>query len=90
MAAGGDLPPLARVIGRTLVLKVPPPLGAAHPRSQQAGSGGAVIGTWDGDPERLSQLRSAYEAIGAGFAVPRVRGAPADDDAWPATEPGLP
>lgn len=58
--------------------------------AKQAGSGGAVIGTWDGDPERLSQLRSAYEAIGAGFAVPRVRGAPADDDAWPATEPGLP
>lgn len=42
----------------------------------QAGSGGAVVGTWDGDPERLARLRAAYEELGARFIVPEV-GAPA-------------
>jgi glucuronokinase len=35
-----------------------------------AGSGGAVIGLYDGDPERLEALRAAYEAIGAKMVKP--------------------
>jgi len=38
---------------------------------KQAGSGGAVVGAFDGDPSRLESLRLAYEQIGARFLVPR-------------------
>lgn len=37
-----------------------------------SGSGGAVIGHYDGDPERLERLRQAYAAFGANLVVPRV------------------
>lgn len=37
-----------------------------------AGSGGAVIGCYDGDPERRERLRQAYEQFGAKFIVPRI------------------
>ncbi len=37
-----------------------------------AGSGGAVIGTYDGDPQRLERLHEAYAAIGAQLVVPEV------------------
>ena len=37
-----------------------------------AGSGGAVIGTYDGDPQRLKRIRSAYESIGAHVIVPKM------------------
>lgn len=37
-----------------------------------AGSGGAIIGTYDGDPERLELMRSAYEAFGATLFVPTI------------------
>jgi glucuronokinase len=37
---------------------------------KQAGSGGAVVGAWDGDPDRLAALRSAYRAEGARFLTP--------------------
>ena len=37
-----------------------------------AGSGGAVTGTWDGDPGRLEALRSAYLALGARLLIPDI------------------
>jgi len=37
-----------------------------------SGSGGAVIGQYDGDPERLERLREAYAAFGARLFVPLV------------------
>jgi glucuronokinase len=37
-----------------------------------AGSGGAVVGAYDGDPDRLARLRSAYEAFGARLFVPII------------------
>lgn len=37
-----------------------------------AGSGGAVTGTWDGDPERLLALRSSYAALGARLIRPDI------------------
>jgi len=37
-----------------------------------AGSGGAVIGVYDGDPNRLTRLKQAYEAFGARLVVPRI------------------
>ena len=39
-----------------------------------AGSGGAVIGCYDGDPQRLEKLRVDYEAFGAKLIVPAVTG----------------
>jgi glucuronokinase len=36
------------------------------------GSGGAVVGLYDGDPERLERLRNAYSEFGAGFIVPVI------------------
>jgi glucuronokinase len=38
--------------------------------TQFAGSGGAIIGCYDGDPARLRRLRRAYELIEAKFFVP--------------------
>lgn len=37
-----------------------------------AGSGGAVVGAYDGDPDRLGALRTAYTTIGAGFLAPEI------------------
>lgn len=37
-----------------------------------AGSGGAVVGAYDGDPERLARLRRAYADFGAVLIVPEV------------------
>lgn len=37
-----------------------------------AGSGGAVIGCYDGDPDRLARLREAYHAFGAKLIVPQM------------------
>lgn len=42
----------------------------AHPKF--AGSGGAVIASYDGDPERLERIRTAYRELGAGFVVPEL------------------
>lgn len=36
------------------------------------GSGGAVIGQYDGDPERFERIRQAYEAFGARVLQPRI------------------
>lgn len=38
-----------------------------------AGSGGAVIGTYDGDPDRYQRLVEAYRGIDADLFVPEVR-----------------
>ena len=40
--------------------------------SKFAGSGGAVIGTFDGTPETLQKLTDAYKEIGAEVVVPKV------------------
>jgi len=40
--------------------------------TQFAGSGGAVIGTYDGDTRLLERLRTAYEEFGAKFIVPKI------------------
>jgi glucuronokinase len=45
---------------------------------KQTGSGGAVIGAFDGDPGRLAALRTSYEAIGARFLVPGAGKEPRD------------
>lgn len=37
-----------------------------------AGSGGAIIGMYDGDPERLERLRQAYAEFGAQLIVPEI------------------
>ena len=37
-----------------------------------AGSGGAVVGCSDGDPERLKRLATAYAEIGAKLIVPQI------------------
>lgn len=37
-----------------------------------AGSGGAVTGMWDGDPERLEALRASYAAMGARLLTPEI------------------
>jgi glucuronokinase len=37
-----------------------------------AGSGGAVVGCYDGDPERLERLAAAYAAIGAKLIAPEI------------------
>jgi len=38
-----------------------------------AGSGGAVVGCHDGDPERLRRLAEAYAGMGATLIVPEIR-----------------
>jgi len=45
-------------------------LGAA---TKFAGSGGAIIGLWDGDPERLKRLEAAYAAFGATLFLPAMQ-----------------
>lgn len=42
----------------------------AHPKL--AGSGGAVIAAYDGDPARLERLDAAYREIGARLVVPKL------------------
>jgi glucuronokinase len=37
-----------------------------------AGSGGAVVGCYDGDPERLTRLAAAYAEMGAKLIVPQI------------------
>ncbi|HTU00577.1 MAG TPA: hypothetical protein VMG58_02130 [Candidatus Sulfotelmatobacter sp.] len=37
-----------------------------------AGSGGAVVGCYDGDPGRLQRLREAYGAMGATLILPQI------------------
>ncbi len=37
-----------------------------------AGSGGAVVGCYDGDPKRLERLTAAYAAMGAKLIVPEI------------------
>ncbi|MDY7109574.1 MAG: GHMP kinase, partial [Planctomycetota bacterium] len=37
-----------------------------------AGSGGAVIGAYDGDPDRLDQLRKAFAEFGAPLIIPEI------------------
>jgi glucuronokinase len=37
-----------------------------------AGSGGAVVGCYDGDPERLQRLSAAYAELGARLLVPEI------------------
>lgn len=38
-----------------------------------AGSGGAVVGVYDGDPQRLARLKDKYEAMGATLIQPRIQ-----------------
>jgi glucuronokinase len=44
-------------------------LGAA---TKFAGSGGAVVGCYDGDPARLARLKQAYTKLGATLIVPEI------------------
>ena len=37
-----------------------------------AGSGGAIVGSYDGDPERLRRLTAAYDEMGAKLIVPDI------------------
>ncbi|MCL2647956.1 MAG: hypothetical protein FWD61_13240 [Phycisphaerales bacterium] len=41
--------------------------------TQFAGSGGAIIGMYDGDPKRLSTLTKAYVELGAKIIVPEIK-----------------
>jgi len=43
---------------------------------KQTGSGGAVVGAHDGDPERVRRLEEAYSRVGARFLQPGVWTAP--------------
>jgi glucuronokinase len=40
--------------------------------TQFCGSGGAIVGIYDGDPERLARLRASYAQMGAQLIVPRI------------------
>jgi len=55
--------------GNRRLVEIGRDLGAA---TKFAGSGGAVIGAYDGDPNRLTRLRLAYEDFGAKLIVPAV------------------
>ena len=37
-----------------------------------AGSGGAVVGVYDGDPERLGRIKDEYESMGAILLTPQI------------------
>ena len=37
-----------------------------------AGSGGAIVGVYDGDPGRLEKLADSYAAMGAALLVPAI------------------
>lgn len=45
-------------------------LGAS---TQFCGSGGAIVGVYDGDPARLERLRASYAEMGAQLLVPRIQ-----------------
>ncbi len=78
---GGNIGPLmdanfelrARLIhispGNRMLVETGRKLGAAV---NFAGSGGAVVGCYDGDPQRLARLSEAYGAIGAALIVPQI------------------
>ncbi|RPI06681.1 MAG: GHMP kinase [Zetaproteobacteria bacterium] len=55
--------------GNRMLVETGRKLGAAV---KFAGSGGAVVGCYDGDPERLRRLTRAYEGLGAKLIVPQV------------------
>lgn len=40
--------------------------------TQFCGSGGAIVGCYDGDPDRLSRLRESYAEMGATLLVPQI------------------
>jgi len=55
--------------GNRMLVETGRKLGAAV---KFAGSGGAVVGSYDGDPARLQRLASAYKASGATLVVPQI------------------
>jgi glucuronokinase len=55
--------------GNRMLVETGRKLGAAV---KFAGSGGAVVGSYDGDPERLRRLSAAYTDFGAKFIVPQI------------------
>jgi glucuronokinase len=57
---------------------------------KQTGSGGAVVGVHDGDPDRVSRLKDAYSRIGARFLQPAVWTAPMYETSGSAMEPREP
>lgn len=40
--------------------------------TQFAGSGGAIVGVYDGDPDRLARLRQSYAEMGAQLFMPEI------------------
>ena len=40
--------------------------------TQFAGSGGAIIGVYDGDPKLLARMTDAYRAMGAKVLIPQI------------------
>ena len=49
-------------------------IGRSHGAAVKfAGSGGAVIGCYDGDPDRLKKITDEYEAFGAEVFVPQLK-----------------
>ncbi len=59
--------PISR--GNRRLVEIGRQLGAA---TKFAGSGGAIIGSYDGDPERLQRLEDAYAQFGARVIVPEI------------------
>jgi glucuronokinase len=55
--------------GNNRLVEIGRRLGAS---TKFAGSGGAVIAAYDGDPERLEALRKAYAEFGAKLVVPEM------------------
>ncbi len=55
--------------GNRMLVETGRKLGAAV---KFAGSGGAVVGCYDGDPERLKRLTAAYTELGAKLIVPQI------------------
>ncbi len=55
--------------GNRMLVETGRKLGAAV---KFAGSGGAVVGSYDGDPARLQRLAAAYKASGATLVVPQI------------------
>jgi glucuronokinase len=55
--------------GNRMLVETGRKLGAAV---KFAGSGGAVVGCYDGDPERLRRLAAAYEGLGAKLIAPQI------------------
>lgn len=62
--------------GNRQLVSIARALGA---HAKLAGSGGAVIGIYDGDPERFVALQEAYGAIGASVISPQIENR--DEDA---------